>query len=89
MLNSHEIARIAGVSRSTVSRIVNGQPNVSEETREKVLQVIKEYNYHPNISGRMLVGEKPNVIGLFFVEKGNLLLTFTAQKPATLVIPTG
>ncbi len=40
MMNSTEIAKIAGVSRSTVSRVINNYSNVSEETREKVLRVI-------------------------------------------------
>ena len=40
-INSNDIARLAGVSRSTVSRVVNGYSNVPEETREKVMKVIK------------------------------------------------
>ena len=44
-MNSNEIAKLAGVSRSTVSRVINNYPNVPEETRKKVLKVIDEYDY--------------------------------------------
>lgn len=40
-MNSKDIARIAGVSRSTVSRVINNYPNVPPETKEKVLKVIR------------------------------------------------
>ena len=42
-MKSNDIAKIAGVSRSTVSRVINNYPNVPEETRQKVLKVIEEY----------------------------------------------
>ena len=41
-MNSSEIAKIAGVSRSTVSRVINNYPNVPEETKAKELKVIRE-----------------------------------------------
>lgn len=67
-MNSSEIAKIAGVSRSTVSRVINNYPNVPEETRQKVLKVIKEYDYVPHASARMLAGSKNRVIGLFIID---------------------
>ena len=66
-MNSSEIAKLAGVSRSTVSRVINNYSNVPEETREKVLKVIKEYDYVPHASARMLAGSKNRVIGLFII----------------------
>ena len=57
-MNSTEIAKLAGVSRSTVSRVINNYSNVPEETREKVLKVIKEHDYVPHASARMLAGSK-------------------------------
>ncbi|MDT8718391.1 LacI family DNA-binding transcriptional regulator [Clostridium sp. 19966] len=66
-MNSEEIAKIVGVSRSTVSRVINNYPNVPEKTREKVLKAIKEYNYEPNNSARVLAGKQTNTIGLFIV----------------------
>lgn len=67
-MNSKDIARIAGVSRSTVSRVINNYPNVPEETRQKVLDVVKKYNYVPHASARMLAGIKNKTIGLFIVD---------------------
>lgn len=67
-MNSSDIAKIAGVSRSTVSRVINNYPNVPEETREKVLRIIEEYDYVPHASARMLAGSKNRVIGLFIVD---------------------
>jgi len=67
MINSKEIAKIAGVSRSTVSRVINGYPNVPQKTKEKVLEVIKKYNYRPNYSARVLSGKKTNTLGIFVV----------------------
>lgn len=71
-MNSEEIARLAGVSRSTVSRVVNGYANVPPETKEKVEQIIRKYGYIPNTSARNLAGKPSNAIGLFFVEYGEL-----------------
>ena len=64
-MKSEEIAKIAGVSRSTVSRVINNYSNVPEETREKVMKVIKEYNFEPNTSARVLAGKGTDTIGLF------------------------
>ncbi|MHB8062462.1 MAG: LacI family DNA-binding transcriptional regulator [Ruminiclostridium sp.] len=64
-INSHEIARIAGVSRSTVSRVINNINNVKSDTRERVLQIIKDYDYSPDFSAQMLAGKPSNTIGLF------------------------
>lgn len=67
-MNSIDIAKIAGVSRSTVSRVINNYNNVPDETREKILQIIKENNYVPHASARMLAGAKNRVIGLFIID---------------------
>ena len=48
MVSIKEVAKHAGVAISTVSKVINGYPGVSEETREKVQQAIKELNYIPN-----------------------------------------
>jgi LacI family transcriptional regulator len=62
-MNLEDIAKKAGVSRSTVSRVVNGDVYVSEKTRTKVLKVISEENYTPNPAARMLVTQRSQVIG--------------------------
>ncbi|MDV2686827.1 LacI family DNA-binding transcriptional regulator [Alkalihalophilus lindianensis] len=52
MVTIYDIARISGVSKSTVSRVVSNHPHVSTETRNKVLKVMQEYNYVPNSLAR-------------------------------------
>jgi LacI family transcriptional regulator len=63
-LTLEEIARLSGVSRSTVSRVINQQPNVSEDVRKRVLAVIQETGYHPNLAARMLASKRSWMIGL-------------------------
>lgn len=56
-ITSEEIAKLAKVSRSTVSRVINNYPNVPDETRKRVMDVIEEYGYEPNSSARILAGK--------------------------------
>lgn len=58
------IAKLAGVSRSTVSRVVNDDPKVHAATRERVCQLIKEHSFHPNTAARALVRRRSQIIGL-------------------------
>ena len=64
MINIRDIARIAGVGVSTVSRVINNHPDVKEQTRERVLEVIRENNYIPNNSARNLKKNSSNNIGV-------------------------
>jgi DNA-binding LacI/PurR family transcriptional regulator len=50
----YDIARVANVSKSTVSRVLNNQQNISEEARSRVLKAMEELNYHPNKLARAL-----------------------------------
>jgi LacI family transcriptional regulator len=59
-----EVALLAGVSRSTVSRVINNHPNVSGEVRERVWRVVQEQNYHPNNAARALASRRTGIIGL-------------------------
>lgn len=63
-VNLEDIARIAGVSTATVSRIINNTGNVKPANREKVLRVIEEYHYTPNPSAQNLMKKKTNTIGV-------------------------
>jgi LacI family transcriptional regulator len=63
-LTLEDIARQAGVSRSTVSRVVNEQPNVRENVRQRVLEVIQSTGYHPNAAARTLASQRSWTIGL-------------------------
>ena len=53
-----DIARLAGVSQSAVSIVMNNRPGVSDQTRERVMQIIKENNYTPNVNSRKLSTNK-------------------------------
>ena len=53
-LTLEQIARLAGVSLTTASRVINEQPNVRPEVRERVWQVIHEQGYQPNLAARSL-----------------------------------
>jgi LacI family transcriptional regulator len=59
-----EIAKIAGASRSTVSRVINNDPNVADDTRQRVLQVIRQSNFQPNRAARRLAGGRTHILGL-------------------------
>ena len=59
-----DIARMSGVSRSTVSRVINGDPNVSERTRSRVQDIIQSVDFHPNIAARSLAAGRTHVLGL-------------------------
>jgi LacI family transcriptional regulator len=63
-VNIKDIARLSGVGISTVSRVLNNHTDVKKETREKVLQVIKDYNYIPNNSARNLKRTTTKTIGV-------------------------
>ncbi|MBS6645224.1 MAG: LacI family DNA-binding transcriptional regulator [Clostridiaceae bacterium] len=64
-ITSEEIAKLANVSRSTVSRVINNYSNVPDETREKVMAVIEEYGYEPNSFARVLAGKAKQEIALY------------------------
>ncbi len=60
----NDVARLAGVSHQTVSRVLNNHPSVRDETRERVLQAVRQLNYRPNALARGLAGRRSRVIGV-------------------------
>jgi LacI family transcriptional regulator len=62
----YDVAKRAGVSIKTVSRVVNRQSNVSEETRKRVLEVVHALSYRPNVFARGLASERSFLIGLLY-----------------------
>lgn len=74
-LTLKEISEAAGVSISTVSRVVNNHPNVSENVRSRVLRVIQDTGYQPNPAARLLAGGKNRIIGLVIPETTHILFT--------------
>lgn len=63
-LTLEDIARMSGVSRSTVSRVINGDPNVNDKTRERVNQVIDRISFQPNLAARGLAVGRTGVLGM-------------------------
>lgn len=59
-----DVARLAGVSQKTVSRVFNNEPNVTEETRERVLAAAHRLGYRPNGAARALLTGRTNRIGV-------------------------
>lgn len=59
-----DVGRLAGVSHQTVSRVLNGSPNVRPETRERVLAAMRELDYRPNSVARALVTGRSKTLGV-------------------------
>jgi LacI family transcriptional regulator len=70
-----EVAALANVSRSTVSRVINNQPNVHAKTKEKVWQAIRKSGYQPNVVARSLVTRRTRIIGVIIPEAVTSLFT--------------
>lgn len=64
MATIHDVALRAGVSVTTVSRVLNNRGYISQKTRDKVYQTMDELNYRPNEIARSLLRKQSNVIGL-------------------------
>src|SRR5213596_1902039 len=65
-LTIEDVARAAGVSAMTVSRVINKERNVREETRRTVLETIERLNYSPNTAARNLAAGEATHIGLLY-----------------------
>ena len=66
-----DVANHANVSKATVSRVINHNPKVANQIRQRVLQSIQELGYHPNAFARNLAGNTSNVIGLILPDITN------------------
>lgn len=74
-MNIKKIAEMAGVSVSTVSKIINNYSDISEETKTKVLEIMKQTGYVPSNSAKTLATKKSNLIGVIFAGKLNIDFT--------------
>lgn len=75
-----EIARIANVSPSSVSLVLNNKPNrISEQTRELILKIAKEYQYQPNVAARSLVTKQTKTLGLIVPDIDNIFFSKLAK----------
>lgn len=66
-----QVAELAYVSRSVVSRVLNDHPNVSDEARERVLNVIEEHDYRPNSMARSLATDRSHEISILTPRRGD------------------
>ena len=67
-LNIDKVAKLAHVSRSVVSRVINDHPNVSDVARERVMKVVNKYNYRPNSVARSLATNSSHEIGVLVTQ---------------------
>ena len=88
-----DVAKLAGVSFKTVSRVINKEGTVGQELQEKVIQAVKDLNYQPNLSARLLRGtsssigfiyDNPNSNYVIDMQKG--ILTECRRQGYELVI---
>lgn len=83
-MNLEDIARKAGVSRSTVSRVINNEPYVREQTRQKVLEIIERERFSPNPAARALVTQRTRVIGVVIPSTINVVFEDSFYFPTLL-----
>ncbi|MBT9132571.1 MAG: HTH-type transcriptional regulator MalR [Firmicutes bacterium] len=65
MVAIKDVAKLAGVSKATVSRVLTGSALVNEELRNRVLKAINELDFRPNINARGLASKRTFAIGIF------------------------
>lgn len=73
-MNIYDVSEKAGVSIATVSRVINGNSNVSEKTKQKVLNVMKEIGYTPNVFARGLGLNTMKTIGIMCTDSSDVYL---------------
>lgn len=87
MVSSKDVAKLAGVSQTTVSRVLNAPDRVKKPTLDKVLKAIRELNYVPDANARSLVGQNSNTIALlsgplhnpFFVDTTTAIVNYANE----------
>ncbi len=62
----NDVARLSGVSKRTVSRVINNSPKVGDATREKIQKIIDELNYSPNAQARGLAARRSYLLGMIY-----------------------
>ena len=68
----YDIAKLAGVSASSVSRVINNKPGVNPEARQKILKIMDKYSYAPNAIARGLVSQSSKTIGILVADIRNI-----------------
>lgn len=80
LLKITDIAKLSGVSKATVSRVLNKNPNVKAETREKIMKIIEKNNYYPNAIARNLSKQENNAIGVIIPDISNPFFSKVVDK---------
>ena len=84
-----DIAKMAGVSIATVSRVINKSGKVAKETEEKILQIMKENNYVPNLLAKGMRTNKVTTIGIVIPDISNEFFSKIAKQIQTLFFNKG
>lgn len=83
-MNLEDVAKLAGVSRSTVSRVINDDPKVSKATRDLVWEVIRKENYQPNTAARTLVTRRTEIFGVVLPTSDGIFIADNSYFPRLL-----
>ena len=84
-----DIAKMAGVSIATVSRVINKNGKVAKETEEKILQIMKENNYVPNLLAKGIRTNKVTTVGIVIPDISNEFFSKIAKQIQTLFFAKG
>ncbi len=76
----YDIAKLAGVSASSVSRVINGKPGVNKEKRKLIEDLLREHNYVPDANARSLVHQNSHTIGILTDDIETMHLTISKSK---------
>lgn len=89
MVSSRDVARAAGVSQATVSRVINHNPAVSAAVRERVLASMRQLGYAPNANARALITGRTNLLGLMVSNITNPFYPEVVQAVAAAALRHG
>jgi DNA-binding LacI/PurR family transcriptional regulator len=89
VVSSHDVAKLAGVSQTTVSRVLNGSKLVKPATIEKVERAMKELQFRPNLVARSLVKNKTNTIALISEQLHNPFYVDTTTRIVNIAAGQG
>ncbi len=84
-----DIAKFSGCSVTTVSRVLNDHPDVSEETRRKVMTVVEQYGFMPNANAKHLKKQSDSSIAIIVKGTKNLLFADLVEEIQTLLLEAG
>lgn len=84
-----DIARLSGFSVGTVSRVLNNHPDVSDDTREKVMAVVREHDFQPNTNAKHLKMQAKSSVAIMVKGTNNMLFADILEKAQSLLMDNG